>query len=389
MSKNDNVADFSDFKHPPEWCLNNNKDIEFINGVSATSLIRKIYGVYLPDDDESRNDGGSERSVMQYVSMRNAFERLDCIFSEALQHGVSFDKISSKYNEKRFHANCQSQLINHLMLYTFCYNKLNDFHRHYMDYLERLVKRHRKNEVSLMDSGVAEVVSFFPPKNDKDVINICQHGWNTVPIRWQTSSDKIYNVFDKAFNHITHDYCHDGLTPRFFDYVSGAMKIINADVSKLTELYYFGMDENDAEYNYYEKKIAFDTYFLFRVMRHSLAKGNQRVLSMPSFFIKSRYLINVPEVHKKMKALRDFLLIKICSDEINWKKKKVTWDMLYEQLLQLLSEHHKHHARPAKDSKVIIKNFHDRTDKSLSVIQDLETALCPLDQMEEHVKKIN
>ena len=82
MSKNDNVADFSDFKHPPEWCIQNSKDIEFINDVSATSLIRKIYGAYLPEDNESRSDGSKERSVMRYVSIRNVFERLDCIFAD-------------------------------------------------------------------------------------------------------------------------------------------------------------------------------------------------------------------------------------------------------------------------------------------------------------------
>ncbi len=143
MSKNDNVADFSDFKHPPEWCIQNSKDIEFINDVSATSLIRKIYGAYLPEDNESRSDGSKERSVMRYVSIRNVFERLDCIFAEALQHGVASDDARANYNKERFHANRQAQLINHLMLYSFCYQKLNDFHRYYIDYIKSLADKAR------------------------------------------------------------------------------------------------------------------------------------------------------------------------------------------------------------------------------------------------------
>ena len=83
MSKNDNVADFSDFKHPPEWCIQNSKDIGFINDVSATSLIRKIYGAYLPEDNESRSDGSKERSVMRYVSIRNVFERLEALLNKS------------------------------------------------------------------------------------------------------------------------------------------------------------------------------------------------------------------------------------------------------------------------------------------------------------------
>lgn len=102
MSKNDNVADFSDFKHPPEWCIQNSKDIGFINDVSATSLIRKIYGAYLPEDNESRSDGSKERSVMRYVSIRNVFERLDCIFAEALQYGVASDDARANYNKGLF-----------------------------------------------------------------------------------------------------------------------------------------------------------------------------------------------------------------------------------------------------------------------------------------------
>jgi hypothetical protein len=60
MSKHDSAADFSDFKHLPEWCIQSSKDIEFINDVSATSLIRKIYGAYLPEDNESRRDGNKK-----------------------------------------------------------------------------------------------------------------------------------------------------------------------------------------------------------------------------------------------------------------------------------------------------------------------------------------
>ncbi|MCV4615000.1 hypothetical protein OFM04_34410, partial [Escherichia coli] len=77
-----------------------------------------------------------------------------------------------------------------------------------------------------------------------------------------------------------------------------------------------GMSENDAGYNYYEKKTAFDTFFLFSVVRYVLSKENKRVLSMPSFFIKARYVINVPEVRKKMKKLRDFILIDICYKDL-------------------------------------------------------------------------
>lgn len=47
------------------------------------------------------------------------------------------------------------------------------------------------------------------------------------------------------------------------------------------------------------RKTAFDTFFLFSIVRYVLSKEDIRVLSMPSFFIKARYVINVPEVRKK------------------------------------------------------------------------------------------
>ena len=388
MSKNDSVADISRFKPSLERCIQSSKDIEFINDVSATSLIRKIYGAYLPEDKESRRDGSKERSVMQYVSMRNAFERLDCIFSEALQHGVASDHARANYNQERFHANRQAQLINHLMLYSFCYQKLNDFHRYYMSYIKSLVENARKEESSLVDSEEMIVKSFFPSEKEQVLEGICSNGWNAMPFKWQSSSNGIYRIFDEGFNDVVSGYCQDGVTPQFFDYVSGVMKLIDENISKLTELYYQGMSENDADYNYYEKKTAFDTFFLFSVVRYVLSKENKRVLSMPSFFIKARYVINVPEVHKKMKRLRNFILIEICYRKLKTKNKEVNWSELYGCLLQLFREHHNQRSRPAKESVAAITDFHKIAMDSESIIQNLESELCPLDQMEGRIKSI-
>ncbi|HDS8576579.1 TPA: hypothetical protein QH731_001857 [Klebsiella variicola] len=386
MSKNDNVADFSDFKHPPEWCIQNSKDIEFINDVSATSLIRKIYGAYLPEDNESRRDGSKERSVMRYVSMRNVFERLDCIFSEALQHGVASDDARANYNKERFHTNRQAQLINHLMLYSFCYQKLNDFHRYYIDYIKALVDKARDREFSLVDSGEVIVKSFFPSEKEPVLEGICSNGWNAMPIKWQASSDKIYKVFDKGFNEVVCGYCQDGVSLQFLDYVSGVIKLIDENISKLTELYYQGMSENDADYNYYEKKIAFDTFFLFSIVRYVLSKEKKRVLSMPSFFIKARYVINVPEVRKKMKRLRDFILIDICYKDLQSAGNEVTWAELYDHLLKLLAKYHNQRSRPAEASLIALKAFYDGSMPDKSIIQSLERNLCPLDRMEDRIK---
>ncbi|MEG6445750.1 hypothetical protein [Enterobacter roggenkampii] len=387
MSKNDNVADFSDFEHPPEWCIQNSKDIEFINDVSATSLIRKIYGAYLPEDNESRRDGSKERSVMRYVSMRNVFERLDCIFSEALQHGVAADDARANYNKERFHANRQAQLINHLMLYSFCYQKLNDFHRYYIDYIKALVDKGRDREFSLVDSGEVIVKSFFPSEKEPVLEGICSNGWNAMPIKWQASSDKIYKIFDKGFNEVVSDYCQDGVSLQFLGYVSGVIKLIDENISKLTELYYQEMSENDAVYNYHEKKTAFDTFFLFSVVRYALSKENKRVLSMPSFFIKARYVINVPEVRKKMKRLRDFILIDICYKDLQSAGNEVTWVELYGHLLKLLAEYHNQRSRPAEASFTALKAFYDGSMPDKSIIQCLERNLCPLDRMEDQIKR--
>lgn len=387
MSKHDSAADFSDFKHLPEWCIQSSKDIEFINDVSATSLIRKIYGAYLPEDNESRRDGNKKRSVMQYVSMRNVFERLDCIFSEALQHGVASDDARANYNKERFHANRQAQLINHLMLYSFCYQKLNDFHRYYIDYIKLLVDKAKGREFSLVDSGAVIVKSFFPPEKESVLEGICSNGWNAMPIKWQASSDKIYKIFDKGFNEVVCGYCQDGVSLQFLDYVSGVIKLIDENISKLTELYYQGMSENDAGYNYYEKKTAFDTFFLFSIVRYVLAKENKRVLSMPSFFIKSRYVINVPKVRKKMKMLRDFILIDICYQDLQSVDNEVTWEELYNHLLNLLTKYHNQRSRPAEASFTVLKDFYDRSMQDNSIIQCLERNLCPLDRMEDQIKR--
>ncbi|HFT6803020.1 TPA: hypothetical protein ACGR4C_003566 [Enterobacter hormaechei] len=387
MSKNDNVADFSDFKHPPEWCIQNSKDIEFINDVSATSLIRKKYGAYLPEDNESRSDGSKERSVMRYVSIRNVFERLDCIFAEALQHGVASDDARANYNKERFHANRQAQLINHLMLYSFCYQKLNDFHRYYIDYIKSLADKARNRELSLVDSGEVIVKSFFPSEKEPVLEGICSNGWNAMPIKWQASSDKIYKIFDKGFSEVVSDYCQDGVSLQFLDYVSGVIKLIDESISKLTELYYQGMSENDAGYNYYEKKTAFDTFFLFSVVRYVLSKENKRVLSMPSFFIKARYVINVPEVRKKMKKLRDFILIDICYKDLQSAGNEVTWAELYDHLLKLLAKYHNQRSRPAEASLIALKVFYDGSMPDKSIIQSLERNLCPLDRMEDRIKR--
>ncbi|NRF77014.1 hypothetical protein [Citrobacter braakii] len=387
MSKNDSVADFSHFEHTPEWCIQRCKDIEFINDVSATSLIRKIYGAYLPEDNESRRDGSKEKSVMQYVSMRNVFERLDCIFSEALQHGVAPDDTRANYNEERFHANRQAQLINHFMLYSFCYQKLNDFHRYYIDYIKSLVDKAKGREFSLVDSGEVIVKSFFPPEKEPVLEGICSNGWNAMPIKWQTSSDKIYKIFDKGFNEVVCGYCQDGVSLQFLDYVSGVIKLIDENISKLTGLYYQGMSENDAGYNYYEKKTAFDTFFLFSIVRHVLSKENKRVLSMPSFFIKARYVINVPEVRKKMRRLRDFILIDICYKDLQSADNEVSWAELYDHLLKLLAKYHNQRSRPAEASLIALKVFYDGSMPDKSIIQSLERNLCPLDRMEDRIKR--
>lgn len=387
MDKSNNVADFSHFEHSPEWCIQNSKDIEFINDVSATSLIRKIYGAYLPEDNESRCDGSKEKSVMQYVSMRNVFGRLDCIFSEALQYGVASDDARANYNNERFHANRQAQLINHLMLYSFCYQKLNDFHRYYIDYIKSLVDKPRGREFSLVDSGEVIVKSFFPSEKEPVLEGICSNGWNAMPIKWQASSDKIYKTFDKGFNEVVCGYCQDGLSLQFLDYVSGVIKLIDENISKLTELYYQGMSENDAGYNYYEKKTAFDTFFLFSIVRYVLAKENKRVLSMPSFFTKSRYVINVPKVRKKMKMLWDFILIDICYQDLQSADNEVTWEELYNHLLNLLTKYHNQRSRPAEASFTALKDFYDRSMQDNSIIQCLERNLCPLDRMEDQIKR--
>lgn len=387
MSKNDSVAEFSHFEHTPEWCIQRSKDIEFINDVSATSLIRKIYGAYLPEDNESRRDGSKEKSVMQYVSMRNVFERLDCIFSEALQHGVAPDDTRANYNEERFHANRQAQLINHFMLYSFCYQKLNDFHRYYIDYIKSLVDKVKGREFSLVDSGEVIVKSFFPPEKEPVLEGICSNGWNAMPIKWQASSDKIYKIFDKGFNEVVCGYCQDGVSLQFLDYVSGVIKLIDENISKLTDLYYQGMSENDAGYNYYEKKTAFDTFFLFSIVRHVLSKEDIRVLSMPSFFIKARYVINVPEVRKKMKRLRDFILIDICYKDLQSADNEVTWPELYNHLLKLFSRYHNQRSRPAKESFAALQAFYDGSMPDKSIIQCLERNLCPLDRMEERINR--
>ncbi|ELW8197419.1 TPA: hypothetical protein ACY4UA_002467 [Yersinia enterocolitica] len=387
MGKNDSVADFSDFKHPPEWCIQSSKDIGFINDVSATSLIRKIYGAYLPEDTESLCDGSKERSVMQYVSIRNVFERLDCIFSEALQHGVASDDARANYNKERFHANRQAQLINHLMLYSFCYQKLNDFHRYYIDYIKSLVDKARNREFSLVDSGEVIVKSFFPSEKESVLEGICSNGWNAMPIKWQASSDKIYKVFDNGFNEVVCGYCQDGVSLQFLDYVSGVIKLIDENISKLTELYYQGMSENDAGYNYYEKKTAFDTFFLFSIVRYVLSKEKKRVLSMPSFFIKARYVINAPEVRKKMKRLRDFILIDICYKDLQSADHEVTWPELYNHLLKLFAKYHNQRSRPAKESFAALHAFYDGSMPDKSIIQCLERNLCPLDRMEDRIKR--
>lgn len=387
MSKNDNVADFSPFEHTPEWCIQRSKDIGFINDVSATSFIRKIYGAYLPEDNESRRDGSKERSVMQYVSMRNVFERLDCIFSEALQHGVASDDTRANYNEERFHANRQAHLINHFMLYSFCYQKLNDFHRYYIDYIKSLVDKTRYREFALVDSEAVIVKSFFPSEKEPVLEGICSNGWNAMPIKWQASSDKIYKVFDKGFNEVVCGYCQDGVSLQFLDYVSGVIKLIDENISKLTELYYQGVSENDAGYNYYEKKTAFDTFFLFSIVRYVLSKEKKRVLSMPSFFIKARYVINVPEVRKKMKRLRDFILIDICYKDLQSAGNEVTWIGLYDHLQKLLTKYHNQRSRPAKESFAALHAFYDGSMLDKSIIQCLERNLCPLDRMEDRIKR--
>ncbi|MDN4360183.1 hypothetical protein OA801_20860 [Citrobacter portucalensis] len=387
MSKDEYIAKLSGFEFTPEWCIRKNKDIEFINDVSATSLIRKIYGAYLPGDSESRRDGSKERSVMQYVSMRNVFERLDCIFSEALQHGVASDDARANYNKERFHANRQAQLINHLMLYSFCYQKLNDFHRYYIDYIKSLVDKARNREFSLVDSGEVIVKSFFPSEKEPVLEGICSNGWNAMPIKWQASSDRIYKIFDKGFNEVVSDYCQDGVSSQFLDYVRGSIRLIDENVSKLTELYYQGMSESDAGYNYYEKKTSFDTIFLFSIVRYVLAKENKRVLSMPSFFIKARYVINVPKVRKKMKMLRDFILIDICYQDLQSADNEVTWEELYDHLLNLLTKYHNQRSRPAETSFTALEDFYDRSMQDNSIIKCLERNLCPLDRMEDQIKR--
>lgn len=387
MSKDENIEKLYEFKLTPRWCIGNNKDIEFINDASATSLIRKIYGAYLPDDNESRDDGGSKRSVMTYIGPRTAFTRLDCIFSEALQHGVSPDDTRANYNEERFHANRQAQLINHLMLYSFCYQKLNDFHRYYIDYIKSLVDKARNRELSLVDSGEVIVKSFFPSEKESVLEGICSNGWNAMPIKWQASSDKIYKIFDKGFNEVVCGYCQDGVSLQFLDYVSGVIKLIDENISKLTGLYYQGMSENDAGYNYYEKKTAFDTFFLFSIVRYVLSKENKRVLSMPSFFIKARYVINAPEVRKKMKRLRDFILIDICYKDLQSADHEVTWPELYNHLLKLFAKYHNQRSRPAKESFSALHAFYDGSMPDKSIIQCLERNLCPLDRMEDRIKR--
>lgn len=387
MSKDENIAKLSGFKFTPEWCIRHNKDIEFINDVSATSLIRKIYGAYLPEDSESRRDGSKERSVMQYVSVRNVFERLNCIFSEALQHGVAPDDTRANYNEERFHANRQAQLINHFMLYSFCYQKLNDFHRYYIDYIKSLVDKIGDREFALVDSEEVIVKSFFPSEKEPVLEGICSNGWNAMPIKWRASSDKIYKIFDKGFNEVVNEYCQDGVSLHFLDYASGLLKLIDENISKLTELYYQGMSENDAVYNYYEKKTAFDTFFLFSVVRYVLSKEDKRVLSMPSFFIKARYVIKVPEVRKKMKRLRDFILIYICYKDLQSAGNKVTWVELYGHLQQLLTKYHNQRSRPAEASFTALEAFYDGSMPNKNIIQCLERNLCPLDRMEDRIKR--
>jgi len=386
MSKDKNIAKLSKFEFTPGWCIDNNKDIEFINDVSATSLIRKIYGTYLPDDNESRDDGGSKRSVMTYVGRSTVFKRLGCIFSEALQHGVSPDDTRANYNEERFHAHRQAQLINHLMLYSFCYQKLNDFHRYYIDYIKLLVEKAKGRECSLFYSGEVIVKSFFPSESDSILEGICSNGWNAMPIKWQTSSSKIYKIFNEGYHEVVSGYCQEGMSPQFFDYVSGVMKLIDKNISKLTELYYLGMGADNVDYNYYEKKTAFDTFFLFSVVHYVLSREGKKVLSMPSFFIKARYIITVPEVRGKMKKLRDFILIDICYRDLQSADNEVTWPELYHHLLKLFAKYHNQRSRPAKASFTALRDFYDRSMQDNSIIQCLERNLCPLDRMEDQIK---
>ena len=165
------------------------------------------------------------------------------------------------------------------------------------------------------------------------------------------------------------------------------IKLIDESISKLTELYYQGISENDASYNYYEKKTAFDTFFLFSIVRYVLSKEGIRVLSMPSFFIKARYVINVPEVRKKMKRLRDFILIDICYKDLQSADNEVTWPELYNHLLKLFAKYHNQRSRPAKESFAALQAFYDGSMPDKSIIQCLERNLCPLDRMEERINR--
>lgn len=77
----------------------------------------------------------------------------------------------------------------------------------------------------------------------------------------------------------------------------------------------------------------------------------------------------------------------ICYKDLQSAGNEVTWAELYDHLLKLLAKYHNQRSRPAEASLIALKVFYDGSMPDKSIIQSLERNLCPLDRMEDRIKR--